>query len=206
MNKKMIIFDFDGTIADSISFIFETANILAEKAGVKKLNTEELNLLRTKSPMEIIKTLKIPLYKIPFLLRDGRRLMHEKMEKIKFVDGMEEVLIELKSRGYRLGILSSNSKENIVKFLKKHRMEIFDFVHSELNLFGKDGALTRIIKENNLNKDEVLYVGDEVRDIESCLKIGLEVVAVTWGFNSRKILQEYHPQHIIDKPEELLMI
>ncbi len=203
-SKKTIIFDFDGTIADTLPFTYEILKELAKKYKIVDLTPEEFNRYRSKSPIEAIKDYKIPLYKLPFLLREGQQMLEKNISKIGFIAGMKETLKELKNRGYRLGVLSSNSKENIERFLKNHNLRIFDFIHSESNIFGKDKSLKNILKSNNLNKNEVIYVGDEVRDIVACEKVGVDVIAVTWGFNSPQILRKYHPRYLINTPSEIL--
>ncbi len=202
--KKTIIFDFDGTIADTLSQIFEIINQLAEKNGFKRLTRDEFEAVRSLPPLDIIKKFKIPVLKIPYLVLEGQKMMRAKISESPLFPGVKEVLTELKNRGYRLGILSSNSKENIEMFLKKHNLMFFDFIHSEQNLFGKDKSLKNILKSNNLNKNEVIYVGDEVRDIVACEKVGVDMIAVTWGLNSSQILERYHPQYLISTPSEIL--
>lgn len=205
MNKKTtIIFDFDGTIADTLDRIFEIINLLAVEVGFKKLTKKEFGEARKKHPLKVIKQYKIPLWKLPFLIKKGQKMLSGNIDQIKFIPGMEKTLYQLKKKGYRLGILTSNSKENIEKFLSVNKLGIFEFVYCSGNLFGKSGSLRNILNKYNLKKEEVIYVGDEVRDIEACQKVGIEMIAVTWGFNSRETLVKYKPQFIIDKPEELL--
>ena len=57
-----------------------------------------------------------------------------------------------------------------------------------------------------LHPSNVLYVGDEVRDIEAAKKAGIRIAAVTWGYNSKKALEAYKPDYLVTKPEELLQI
>ncbi|MGL5794649.1 MAG: HAD hydrolase-like protein, partial [Waterburya sp.] len=62
----------------------------------------------------------------------------------------------------------------------------------------------QLIKDNQLNNSDVIYVGDETRDIRSARKSNVGIVAVGWGFNSAEILQEYQPDYLIYQPQELL--
>ena len=105
-----------------------------------------------------------------------------------------------------MGILTSNSAETVKHFIKKYNLDLFAFIHSEKNLFGKDRALNTIIEERKLNKDKTIYIGDEVRDIESCNKIGLSIVAVSWGFNEKGLLSKSNPTYLIEEPQELLSL
>jgi phosphoglycolate phosphatase len=117
------------------------------------------------------------------------------------------VLKSLVDSGMTLGILTSNSKENVVSWLNHQKIsELFTFVYAESPLFGKKNLLKRVIKKNKMPREKTYYIGDEVRDIEAAKKCGIYSVAVTWGFNSAKILSEHHPDFLIDHPQELLQI
>src|SRR3989344_952663 len=176
---KTIIFDFDGTIADTLPLIIEFFNQNAEKFGFKKLGPSEVEGLRNKTVLEIIKEFKISLFRLPFIA---------------------------KKKGFKIGILSSNSKENIKKFLKANDLLIFEFIYSESNIFGKGNALKSLLKKLKLNSKEVVYIGDEVRDIEACKKNGVKIISVTWGFNKKEILQKNKPDYLVDKLQEILKI
>jgi len=119
---------------------------------------------------------------------------------------MPEVLNLLKEEGYKLGIITSAPKESVDKFLEKNGLNLFDFIYSEGNIFGKDKVMTNIMKEKNLNPKQVFYVGDETRDIEAAKRAGIKTIAVTWGFNNEKILLKESPDHLIKKPADLLEI
>ena len=57
---------------------------------------------------------------------------------------------------------------------------------------------------NKLQKYQVIYVGDETRDIRSARRSKIGIAAVTWGFNSAAILQEYQPDYLVNRPQQLL--
>lgn len=116
------------------------------------------------------------------------------------------MLINLKKTHHPLGILSSNNKTNIVKFLKNYRIDFFDFIYSEKNLFGKSRAIDNLLKKQDLKPQEIIYVGDEIRDIEAAKKSKIKVVAVTWGFNTKAILEKMKPDFLVENPDELLKI
>ncbi|MDH7476287.1 MAG: HAD-IA family hydrolase [Microgenomates group bacterium] len=203
VKKKTIIFDFDGTIADTLPYIFKIIKKLANDEGIE-INDRQIQQARDKSPIDIIKMFNLPLLKLPFLIVKGQRMLKENILKIKLYPKIKDGLLSLKEKGYRLGVLSSNSIENLNLFFKKNKIEIFDFIKSSNNFFGKAWALQTIIKEYKLKKEEIIYVGDEVRDIEACRKVGIDIIAVTWGFNSKKILEKYRPTFLIDDPNQLL--
>lgn len=204
MQKKVIIFDFDGTIADTLPYIIRIINDHAHEFGYNPFSSTDTQRLRGMGPKELIKELKVPFYKLPFFVNKIKKLLNKDMPDVKVFDGMSEILHELKKRRYALGILSSNSKENIEKFCENNNLLVFDFIHSEKNIFGKDKSLNNLIKKNNFKKEEVVYVGDEVRDIDACRKIDLDIISVAWGFNTADLLRKYN-SNIIDTPSQLLI-
>ncbi|KKS45340.1 hypothetical protein A3J20_03735 [Candidatus Gottesmanbacteria bacterium RIFCSPLOWO2_02_FULL_42_29] len=70
MSKKILIFDFDGTIADSRNIILETINKLSEKYGYKSIQNGNIEELRNKTIKELFQILRIPWIKLPLLLID----------------------------------------------------------------------------------------------------------------------------------------
>ncbi|MNU56804.1 Pyrophosphatase PpaX [compost metagenome] len=204
--RPYLIFDFDGTLVQSKSLAIHLFNQLSAKYGGRSIRDEEIPALSNMSIPERLKVLKVPAYNLPALLIDGKRAYQREVVNLEPVSGIREVLIDLKERGYSLSILSSNTAENIHKFIAHQHLEFFDYIHSATNLFGKHKAIASMIKKLGLSPDEILYIGDELRDIEACKKINAKVAAVTWGFDSPGLLAESSPDFICHTPEELLRL
>jgi phosphoglycolate phosphatase-like HAD superfamily hydrolase len=118
---------------------------------------------------------------------------------------MVPALKELKKAGFSLGIITSNSEKNVKNFLEINEIfDIFDFIHSGRNLFGKDKVIKQLFKKKKIAKNSIIYVGDETRDIEMAKKIGIPIIAVSWGFNAKEILGALGPNKMIDNPKDLL--
>jgi phosphoglycolate phosphatase len=201
-----LIFDFDGTIADTLSAIIRLVNEHASEFNIKPLVDKDVDELRGMSNIDIIKRFKIPLVKVPFMILHGQKELNQRIDQMTLFPGMKELILRLKGLGFRLGILTSNSRENVQKFLRAQALDVFDFIHAEQNFFGKNWALLHLLKKHGLKRDEVLYVGDEVRDIEACQKVGVPVVAVSWGFHRRHLLAAKMPTHLVDTAPEILAI
>jgi phosphoglycolate phosphatase-like HAD superfamily hydrolase len=84
--------------------------------------------------------------------------------------------------------------------------ELFSFIYSGTALFGKHKVLRKFLRKNNLAPEDVIYVGDETRDIEASMKIRIKVVAVSWGFNSAQALAAQNPDFLIHHPRELVEV
>ncbi len=207
MTQKVIIFDFDGTIADTVDALVSIANRFAVEFGYVQITPEELALLRNFTSREIIKYSGISLLKIPFLLKKVKGELKHKIQEFKPIPGIQEALIELQSQGYRLGIITSNSQENVTAFLKNNELDqLFDFIYSGVTIFGKTTIINNVLRQKQLKTHAVIYVGDETRDIEASKKANIKVIAVTWGFNSPEVLAKQNPDFLIHQPSELLAV
>lgn len=204
--QKVILFDFDGTIADSVPGIYEIFNILAEKYNFTQIQEKDMDELRGEPVTALFKRYKVPLFKMPLLARDTKTLQMERMPFLKPIAGIKAALDVLQKEGYVLGILTSDGKENVESFLQRYKLEIFQYITSDSSLFGKDKVLHRFMKKYAIAKENLVYVGDEIRDVEACKKISVPVIAVTWGFNSKEGLQQYRPNYLIQKPGELVSV
>ena len=207
MTQKVIIFDFDGTIADTVDALVTIANRLAVEFGYIQITPEELARLRTFSSREIIKYSGISLFKIPFLLKKVKGELKQKIQELKPIPGIHAALIELQKEGYRLGIITSNSQENVTAFLQNNELAyLFDFIYSGVTIFGKTTIINNVLKQKQLTTQAVIYVGDETRDIEASKKANIKVIAVAWGFNSPEALAKQKPNFLINYPSELLEV
>ena len=203
--KNTVIFDFDGTLADTFTYILLVFKEIAEEYDIN-IEGVDVEAMRSLSVIQLLKYFHIPLYKLPFIVLEGQKRMKRYAPKIKPIKGIPEVLNELKKRNYRMGILTSNSVENVDDFLTRHDLDMFDFLLSQNNLFGKDRSLRSLMKKYKIVKDEAIYVGDEIRDLDACHTVQIDVVAVGWGFNTPGILKTLRPTFIVDTPEDLLTI
>lgn len=201
---EVFIFDFDGTIVQTMDSIRQIINQFADEFGFRKIKKSEIKKLRDKGPRQLLDYLGIPLVKVPRLAKRARKEFTNKLNGAKPVPGIRQALVKLKNRGKKLGILTSNSEENVSRFLKRNNLDLFDFIYSGASIFGKDKVIKKCLREQNLIPSSVVYVGDELRDIEAAKKVGIKITAVSWGFNSKKALKRGKPDYLIEKPKQLM--
>ncbi|MEC4985528.1 MAG: HAD-IA family hydrolase [Oscillatoria sp. PMC 1068.18] len=205
MTVTVIVFDFDGTIANTRETFVKILNNLSGEFGYQPVSEAEALQMKDLSSREIIKQSQISLVKIPLLLRRAKLELTKEIIRLEPVEGMTETVRELSQQGYQLGIITSNLKENVVKFLNNNNLENkFNFIYSGTTFFGKDKVINKLLKQYQLQPGDVVYVGDETRDIEAAKKSGIQVIAVTWGFNSELVLAEYKPDCLVREPKALL--
>lgn len=205
MKKTLVIvFDFDGTIADTMEAIRKIMNQLANEFTFRRIKDKDLENLREMIPQEFLKTLGISLIKFAFISKRVRVELNKEIGNLKPHKGVKKTLINLRNKGYHLGILTSNLQENVEKFLKMNALSVFDFIYSGSSFLGKYRVLKRLLKEQKLKKEKVIYVGDELRDIEAAKKSGVRIIAVSWGFNTERLLRKGNPDYFVKKPQELI--
>lgn len=209
-HKRVAIFDFDGTIANTIPTtkgIASLFNRFATELGfTQRITEKDVARFREKNLREIIAMLHIRFYKLPFILRRVQKGLKADLERAKPISGMRDTLSQLKKNGYTLGILTSSKEDVVQKFLSKNNISYFDVIYTGSGLFGKHKVIQKMLKKNHFTKDEVIYVGDEIRDVEATKKAGIHMIGVTWGFNNKKGLAKYAPNFIAEKPHELVDI
>lgn len=204
---RVVLFDFDGTIADSIPTAVKIINRLAGDFGYKRLDLDEIRRLQNLSSREIVKQSGVSIFALPFLVRRFQAELNREIQNLQLIPGMREALLGLRQHGDRLGIVSSNSEENVRIFLKSQGLEhLFEWVASSPKIFGKSRAIKRLMRQNRFDPQIVFYVGDETRDIEAAKKSQVRSIAVSWGFNSKQILATHQPDSLIHQPDELAAV
>lgn len=207
MDRQFIIFDFDGTIANTLPHISKIIDQLAGRFGYENFSGKKVvKLLKKQKLQKFLKKLKISVFKLPFVVKRIRVELNKNIESVKPVRGIKAAILKLRKMGYGLGILSSNSKANVSRFLRKNKLDFFDFIYSESSIFGKDKAIKNLLRKRHLKPKNIIYIGDETRDIEAAKKIKVKVISVTWGFNSKKILKKENPDFLVDKPSQIIGI
>ncbi|MFA9288499.1 MAG: HAD-IIIA family hydrolase [Weeksellaceae bacterium] len=205
MKSKHLIFDFDGTLADSMQVYVSIFNTFAIRDNFPLLTTESIAELRKKTYGELFKYLKLPFYKLPGYLMEARNMLIEKRTKLEIFPEIAETLKEL-SKKHTLYLLTSNDLPVVEAFLKRQKLTVFEHIASEKNLFRKDRGLLKIIKHYNLDPQNTWYIGDEMRDMNAARKVGIHSVAVTWGFHDKSILETASANHIVDTPKQLAAV
>ena len=207
MIYKTLVFDFDGTIADTLGETRRIFNRIAPDYGIREVAEHELNQLRHLSLKELLEHLSIPKRRVPALIARGTGMMRSNITELKLIEGMPEVLVELRKHVRSFGILTSNATANVDLFLRAHGLrDEFDFISSTSKLSGKSKHLKAIRKTFTMRPDELLYIGDELRDVRASQKAGIPIAAVSWGFNSHESLAAAKPDYLFDRPEDFLRL
>lgn len=202
---KLILFDFDGTIADSFPMYIRLLNQLSPLYHFKKITPHRFDQLRNERLRVIFKDLGISLLKLPFIIRRVYSQIDDEMVSIQPFDGLPEVLKTLKQQNHILGVITYNQPANVDIFLKRWNLsDDFDFVVGANRIWGKTPKIRRLVKQYQLKSDQAIFVGDEHRDILAAHQAGIAAIAVTWGLHSKAFLAKHKPEYFVSLPEELL--
>ncbi len=203
VRPHLILFDFDGTIADTFQCGVEILNLMAPEFGYRPLAEQEIPQARDMRTGELMKFLGIPTTRIAKISRRGKEELSLRMAGVEPLPGMIEIVRRLSSEGFRLGILTSNSEKNVMAFLRKFDLDVFEFIHTSSKLSGKGSIIRKILKELKMKPKEAVLIGDEVRDVEAAQETGIHMAAVAWGYNSLQALSATSPDHLLESPEAL---
>lgn len=210
MSIKYLIFDFDGTLADSSQGVIASIIYALESYGYE---IPDDNVLKkffgpplVDSFMEYIgvdeKTGEALTSKYRELYSDNA------MYLVELYEGMRELLNKLKDDGIKIAIASSKPRKFFDKLLKKLELtDMFDAVSGaamdEKGTEKKDIILKACENLGVCDKSEAIMVGDRKFDILGAHAAGIKCIAVTYGFGDVREFENAGADHIVDSPMEI---
>jgi len=199
---KLVIFDYDGTIADSSSYAYDIYMTLMKRLGKPVMSAEAFDALRKKPMRARIKQAGIPFWRVPKLIRMTKEIQRSYASQTHPYEGIIGLLKDLRTRA-GLSIVSSNAPSNIHTFLKTQGIDFFDDIIGNRGVNGKAPALRKLVGRHGLNPSDVLYVADETRDIRAARKAGIRIIAVTWGYDHHELLLSQQADAVAHNTQEL---
>ncbi|EGV33722.1 Haloacid dehalogenase domain protein hydrolase [Thiorhodococcus drewsii AZ1] len=199
-----ICFDFDGTLVYSFDAAFNALQSVGPAFGCGDLTREQLQDMRGMHVRDVIRILGVPLYRVPQLARRMRAAMRAELMETPPVEGVPELLLELDRRGYRLGLLSSNAESSLRDYVARYGLNQFDVVIGGTGLFSKARALRGLIRREGIRAADLIYVGDELRDLDAARDVGAGFAAVSWGYTAPEGLASAGPDCLLERPGDLL--
>jgi phosphoglycolate phosphatase len=205
MKYRVVVWDFDGTLADTFGCTVRAYNRLAAAYGARPIDDPQA--VRGLTLRAFLRAYNLSPLKLPSLIRHVLAGQKEEMATVPLFPNLAAVLEGVRRAGRRMSVLSSNAEGNIRACLGANGVEgLFDAVVGYRRLFGKGRAIRGFVNAQGVPAGDVVYVGDEVRDVEAARKAGVAVAAVTWGYQTRDLLAGHDPDHLVDSPEQLLAL
>ncbi|TFW16859.1 HAD hydrolase-like protein [Duganella callida] len=202
MNRKLFIFDFDGTLAATLPVFLRIFDEAAGKYGFRRLDRSLP--LRHLDARRLMALHGIPPWKVPMIAAFMRSRMAQCLHEVRLFDGMEAVLRELRARGVLLAIVSSNSLSNVRTTLGPQITALFSQVECGASLFGKPSKLRKVLAVTGIAADDAILIGDELRDARAAAEAGIAFGAVAWGYNQLDVLLAEQPARVFRQVGDLL--
>lgn len=211
MKTKAVIFDLDGTLADTLQDLTDAYNFGLRRLGMPVHAPEDFKIMVGTGSLDLCrKALPAEQSDLAQKLLDISLEYYSKhyLDKTVAYPGIIELLDILAATGIRLAVLSNKPDS----FVKRMSLEMFGPARFEVILGQQDGvplkpdpaAVFVIIKQMKLANDQVLYVGDSAIDMITAAAAKVRSVGVTWGFRDRDELWSAGANHIIDRAGQLL--
>lgn len=200
---RLAVFDFDGTLADSFPWFIGVLNGVADRYGFNRVQADEVERLRGYDARQIMRHLRVPTWKLPFIANHMRHLMARDIDGIRLFDGVPEMLRVLTDRGVTVAIVSSNSVENIRGILGPEAAGRVAHYGCGASLFGKAAKFRKLLRTAGVPAELAVGIGDEVRDIDAARALGMACAAVAWGYAREDALAARQPDRLLTRVEEI---
>ena len=204
MTYKLLIFDFDGTLANSFPWVLGILDELAEKFKAIPIDHSKINEIKNYPPRKIMKMHNVPIWKLPAILKFTRSRMVTQGDGILRFDGVDTLLRSLKERDIQMALVTTNTCETVRRVLGEDLYNLFQLFEDKVSIFGKPAALKRIARKSGFNRSEMLAIGDEIRDIDAAKKVSIPFGAVSWGFSTLEAFASRAPEHIFNEMGDIL--
>ncbi|HXP91237.1 MAG TPA: HAD hydrolase-like protein [Fibrobacteria bacterium] len=185
-----VLFDFDGTLADTFPRVERLLPRLARELGFLDPGEEGVRALRGRNMRSILSHLGIPWWKVPLVLWRARALLEADPEIIPLFPGIVELLTDLDKAGIEWGILTSNGIDVVRRTLYQNGAPEPGWLEAGLGLSGKSKRIRRMAGRWGIPAGDLVLIGDETRDVDAARKAQVPMVAVTWGYNTADALRE----------------
>lgn len=192
MTYQLVLFDFDGTLANTFPLFLRLLNEIAGEFGFRTPASHELDGLRCMNTAGILASLGVPQWKLPAILRHARARMAQERDGIELFNGITPLLQALARRDVRLAIVSSNSEATVRAVLGAPLCESIHTFACGVGLFGKAAKIRTVLARARVPRLHAAFVGDEQRDVAAARRAGVTSVAVTWGYASASALSPAH--------------
>jgi phosphoglycolate phosphatase len=213
---RAVVFDLDGTLADTLATIGGITNFALQSLGLPEHPLADYRKMVGEGVVALCRKALPPdragddVLHQELLARVRARYATHYLDRAKLYPGIESLLRELERRGARLAVLSNKPDELTVKTMDGLGVgPLFDvMMGSRSGIAPKpDPAGAHLVQEKlGVAAEEVLYVGDSAIDMQTARNAGFAPLGVLWGFRDRKELQENGARWLVDKPEEIVAI
>lgn len=205
--NKLLLFDYDGVIADSLDIIWECFDKINKKYNFFPFkNKIELTKIWDQNLFKSVSKLGISTINLVKFYKEWVDLLIQNNEKVKPFVGLKSILKKLSKNNY-LTIISSNDYEVVSDFLKRNSLfNYFNLILGVEKGRSKRKKLKLVLNEFKIPKNRTYFITDTIGDLKEVRDFGIKTVAVTWGYHDKNKLQKENPDFLIETPKGLLKL
>ncbi len=205
--EKLLIFDYDGVIADTLDILWETFEKVNKKFNFFPYkNKNEFTTIWDGNFFKSISKFRISNSDLAKFYKEWTDLALQNNEKVKLFVDFESIVKKL-SRDNYLIIISSNDEAVIIDFLKRNELfDYFDLILGMESGKGKKEKLKITLKKFKISEDRTYFITDTIGDLKELKDFGIKTVVVTWGYHNKRKLEKENPDFIVEKPKDLLKL
>lgn len=203
---RLVIFDFDGTLADSFPWFMRVVNEAAARYRFKRIEEADLDTLRGYSARQMMKHLAVPSWKLPLIVRMMRKMKADDVRQIPLFAGVDDLLRSLADRGVELALVTSNSYDNAVRILGPENAARFRYFECGMSIFGKRAGFRRVLRRSGVPREQAICIGDEIRDLEAAHAEGIPFGAVSWGYTHAESLRAHAPAEVFATVDDIAVL
>ena len=209
---KTYIFDFDGTLVNSLPSIAYFSNKALNKYGLPSIPEEKFKMLVGNGAVKLVERMLREVNADPSMFDLVYREYFDSYDRdysyltVPY-DGILDMLKELKKNGCKTAVVSNKPDVTTKKICNELFGDLIDVCRGQIDGFPikpDPTAVFEIISQLKADKDQCIYCGDTITDMETGKNAGLYTVGVLWGFRDYEELKKGNPQAIISHPSEIL--
>ena len=212
---KLVIFDLDGTLLNTLEDLADSTNYALKTLGFPPRTIDEVRNFVGNGVAKLIER-AIPNgrenEKFEECLEIFKKNYAQNMNnKTMPYDGIINLLKNLKSKNYKIAVVSNKFDAAVKGLCKRYFPNLIDIAIGENEKLGikkkpAPDTVNQVLKEFNINTDGAVYVGDSEVDIQTAENANMKCISVVWGFKDRDFLSKHNARIIVNSPDEILTI
>ncbi|MFN8399331.1 MAG: HAD family hydrolase [Anaerolineales bacterium] len=201
----LIIFDYDGVLADTLDDLIRFGQQACDQLGVKHVVTQaDLSNLEVMSFATYGRACEVPEHLVDEFVKISLNLFAEKKSPPAIFDGMSEVIQHFSSQ-HKLAIVTTNSSQNVNLFLAQHGLS--DRFHAVYGVDTPGSKAQKIgLARERFGEETIFMIGDALSDVRAAKEAGVTSIAITWGHQSLETLLRGEPDHVVKDPRKLIEV
>ncbi|KAA0265749.1 MAG: HAD family hydrolase [Chloroflexi bacterium] len=201
----LVIFDFDGVLADTLDDLIRFGQEACNQLGVNHFVTkDDLSHLEVMSFDTFGRACEVPEHLLDEFVKISLNLFAEIESPPAIFDGLNEVIRYL-STNHKLAIVTTNTAQNVRAFLTHHGLD--SLVHAVYGVDTPGSKAQKIsLARERFGEESVFMIGDSLSDIRAAKEAGVTSIAVTWGHQSLETLLRGEPDYLITSPDDLIEV